>query len=117
MISGADAFADWLRQHGVKPLTPDAGDSLHPLFTYTPLSLVDQTLIRLERNFGWMHGAVLIGVLNAMIRRGLIVQEGEHYGLAEHRAACGESWLIDAETRRQPQLRLAGGEDGNRPLG
>ena len=29
----------------------------------------------LERDFGWMHGAVLIGVLNAMIRRNLIVQE------------------------------------------
>jgi hypothetical protein len=39
----------------------------------------------LERDFGWMHGAVLIGVLNAMIRRNLIVQEGDHCGLVEHR--------------------------------
>lgn len=30
----------------------------------------------LERDCGWMHGAVLIGVLNVMIRRGLIVREG-----------------------------------------
>jgi hypothetical protein len=32
-----------------------------------------------------MHGAVLIGVLKAMIRRGLIVRDGDHYGPAEHR--------------------------------
>jgi predicted 2-oxoglutarate/Fe(II)-dependent dioxygenase YbiX len=37
----------------------------------------------LEQNFEWVHGAVLVGLLNAMIKRKLIVQDGDHYALMD----------------------------------
>jgi hypothetical protein len=40
-----------------------------------------QIQVGVEQNFQWVHGTVLIGILNAMVRRGLIVQDGEFYGL------------------------------------
>lgn len=40
-----------------------------------------QIQAEVEHSFQWVHGAVLIGVLNAMVKRGLIVKEGETYRL------------------------------------
>jgi hypothetical protein len=36
----------------------------------------------LAQQFEGLHGAVLIGILNRMITRGLIVQDGDQYRLA-----------------------------------
>ena len=39
----------------------------------------------LAETFYPMRHPVLIGVLSAMIRRRLVVRDGDYYGLAEHR--------------------------------
>jgi hypothetical protein len=36
----------------------------------------------MEKKFEWVHGAMLIGILNAMVKRGLIVEDSDLYRLA-----------------------------------
>ncbi len=67
-----------------KPRPPsDNMDNIATVLAAGPMTW-QQIQAGLERDFGWMHGAVLIGVLNAMIRRNPDRAGGWHCGLAEH---------------------------------